>query len=347
MFLHDPRCSSASAKSITRLKNKNKDDCVADSLYWPAMPRAMVLQYPETDRKKGQYPTYDAVDPEPQPHTVQPYCVPVPQNDQYHMHDAAVYSMWMHFVDFCLANASPCHHPDSAMCYAAVDVPVNPYARSKRLPVFRQLCNGQHLTPAVSQVNRYAALHNQQVAPLPLPHAPQQAHHQLHQHQQQQHVSLNLDPEYLPTANHAAPHPPRSVFDVFASAPQYSTAAPSHSAPGPAAHPKTAVPTAFAPISSSVSPASTVIAPASVAAPGTSPDSPAVLTRRNSAGSPVSVTDQLQTAGLGLDSLADLCEDGLTDSSAASAVWSADNCRLQKQNLPQHLVSPLLMPSLF
>jgi len=142
VFLHDPRCCSATAKSITRLKNKNKDDCIADSLYWPAMPRSMVMQYPEhgdKNRPKNPYQPFE----EEQPHSVQPYCVPVPQQDQYHLHDAAVYSMWMHFVDFCLANASPCHHPDTAMCYAAVDVAVNPYTRSNRLSIFRTLCNGQ------------------------------------------------------------------------------------------------------------------------------------------------------------------------------------------------------------
>lgn len=139
VFLHDPRCVAINAKSITRLKNKNKDDCIADSLYWPAMPRSMVMQYPENEHNHHQE---DA-----QPHTVQPYCVPVPQQDQYRLHDAAVYSMWMHFVDFCLATASPSATADSAMCYAAVDVATNPYARSKRLPVFRTLCRGQHVPP--------------------------------------------------------------------------------------------------------------------------------------------------------------------------------------------------------
>jgi hypothetical protein len=309
VFLHDPRCSSATAKSITRLKNKNKDDCVADSLYWPAMPRSMVLQYPETDRKKGQYPTYDAMDPEPQPHTVQPYCVPVPQSDQYHMHDAAVYSMWMHFVDFCLANASPCHHPDTAMCYAAVDVAVNPYARSKRLAVFRALCNGQH----VSAPTRYNAPQAQQ-SHYPPQQAPMQAPH----------PSLNLDPEYIPPSNSARemapPQAPRSVFDVFSGAAPYQPA-PTAAAPGPIGHPRS------------------VMRTASPAMPPTSP-----MVRRNSAGSPVSVTDQLSASLVNDVSGGELTADGVEP-------WNNDcgvaQMRLQRQNLPQNVVSPLLMSSLF
>ena len=36
-----------------------------------------------------------------QPHVIQRYHVPSPQNDQYCRHDQAVYSMWMHFAIFC------------------------------------------------------------------------------------------------------------------------------------------------------------------------------------------------------------------------------------------------------
>jgi hypothetical protein len=129
------------AKSITRLKSKNKDDCVADSLYWPAMPRSMVMKVAENSN------TYNpqTQQQEQQPHTVQPYCVPVPQQDEYHLHDCAVHSMWMHFVDFCQATASSdadntsSLNSEASMCYAAVNVKTNPYTRSDRLPVFRYL----------------------------------------------------------------------------------------------------------------------------------------------------------------------------------------------------------------
>ena len=41
------------------------------------------------------------VDNNNQPHVIQRYHVPSPQNNQYRRHDEAVYSMWMHFVIYC------------------------------------------------------------------------------------------------------------------------------------------------------------------------------------------------------------------------------------------------------
>ena len=41
------------------------------------------------------------VDNNHQPHVIQRYHVPSPQNNQYRRHDEAVYSMWMHFVIYC------------------------------------------------------------------------------------------------------------------------------------------------------------------------------------------------------------------------------------------------------
>ena len=41
------------------------------------------------------------VDYKSQPHVIQRYHVPSPQNDQYCRHDQALYSMWMHFAIFC------------------------------------------------------------------------------------------------------------------------------------------------------------------------------------------------------------------------------------------------------
>ena len=42
-----------------------------------------------------------------QPHVIQRYGVPCPQNNQYRRHDEAVYSMWMHFVTFCSMESTP------------------------------------------------------------------------------------------------------------------------------------------------------------------------------------------------------------------------------------------------
>lgn len=101
-----------------------------DALFWPIMPVSMVSAKLDMNR---------------QPHVIQPYSVPMPQRDLYHRHDAAVYSMWMHFVDFCMANAestSAVAHPgsaDAATCYSAPDSTLNGYTEEPRLHVFRFL----------------------------------------------------------------------------------------------------------------------------------------------------------------------------------------------------------------
>ena len=124
MYLHDPRCICREAKTKTR--RKNKDDTLLDAIFWPIMPYPMVAQKMDTSR---------------QPHVIQPYVVPVPQNDVYRKHDEAVYSMWMHFVDFCVANtdSNTVHPSDKAPVFAAPDVAINAYTKKARLPIFRQL----------------------------------------------------------------------------------------------------------------------------------------------------------------------------------------------------------------
>lgn len=90
------------------------------------------------------------VDSSKKPHVIQSYHVPAPQNDQFRRHDQAVYSMWMHFVDYCVATSesSNCSNIDSAPCYSSPDLPVNPYTKQYRLPIFRALSasNGKSLT---------------------------------------------------------------------------------------------------------------------------------------------------------------------------------------------------------
>jgi hypothetical protein len=124
VYLHDPRCICREAKTKTR--RKNKDDIVLDSLFWPIMPYNAVAQKLDNNR---------------QPHVIQPYNVPSPQSDQFRRHDEAVYSMWMHFVDFCLATGESTHvpYPDLAPCFAAPDLPINAYSQLPRLSVFRVL----------------------------------------------------------------------------------------------------------------------------------------------------------------------------------------------------------------
>lgn len=70
VYLHDPRCMVRDAKTKTR--QKNKEDIVADSLFWPVMPVADVQ---------------NRFDNRGQPHVIQQYNVPVPKNDQYCRHD--------------------------------------------------------------------------------------------------------------------------------------------------------------------------------------------------------------------------------------------------------------------
>ncbi len=108
-----------------------------------------------------------------QPHVIQPYSVPLPQADQYQKHDATVYSMWMHFVDFCLAtsDSNNARHADSAPCFAAPNVPINAYTGEARLKFFQFLssCNGR----AVSREELMRCTGT----PVPLPHgAPRQVH---------------------------------------------------------------------------------------------------------------------------------------------------------------------------
>lgn len=149
VYLHDPRCICKEAKTKTR--RKNKEDVVLDALFWPVMPYPMVAAKLDMNR---------------QPHVIQPYSVPLPQQDQYHKHDATVYSMWMHFVDFCLATSDSINvrHADSAPCYAAPNAPINAYTGEARLKFFQFLssCNGR-------VVSREELLRNTGT-PVPLPH---------------------------------------------------------------------------------------------------------------------------------------------------------------------------------
>jgi hypothetical protein len=131
VYLHDPRCICREAKTKTR--RKNKDDIVLDSLFWPIMPYNAVAQKLDNNR---------------QPHVIQPYNVPSPQPDQFRHHDEAVYSMWMHFVDFCLATGESTNVPyaNLAPCFAAPDLPINAYTQLPRLAVFRVLSAANNQT---------------------------------------------------------------------------------------------------------------------------------------------------------------------------------------------------------
>jgi hypothetical protein len=129
VYLHDPRIICREAKTKTR--RKNEEDSVVDSLFWPVMPYNAVAGKMDSNR---------------QPHVIQPYTVPPPQSDQFYRHDQAVYSMWMHFVDYCSACNSKSEMLVSkyveTACFQAPDQPYNAYTKQARLPVFRTLSQG-------------------------------------------------------------------------------------------------------------------------------------------------------------------------------------------------------------
>lgn len=134
VYLHDPRCICKEAKTKTR--RKNKEDVVLDSLFWPVMPQSMVNE---------------KLDSNGQPHVIQAYSVPQPQNDQYQDHDRAVFSMWMHFVDSCLANQDSKSGASMSACYSAPNTLLNRYTNMKRLPVFLSLSRYESLNRKQSQ----------------------------------------------------------------------------------------------------------------------------------------------------------------------------------------------------
>ena len=135
MYLHDHRCVYKDAKTKTR--KKNKEDMMPDALFWPVMPYEMVAS---------------KLDVNQQPHVIQDYQVPYPQSNQYYKHDCALYSMWMHFVDSCVANNTTADAVSAGLksyeCYSAPDIPMNPHTYRMRLPIFMLLskANGVHIT---------------------------------------------------------------------------------------------------------------------------------------------------------------------------------------------------------
>lgn len=151
VYLHDPRCICREAKTKTR--RKNKEDVVMDALFWPVMPYPMVAAKLDANR---------------QPHVIQPYSVPLPQADQYRRHDTAVYSMWMHFVDFCLANSegTSAAYADASACFSAPDVEINSYTQLPRLEVFRTLCRSNGRSLAVDEVKN--AVQKKRAVPMEL-----------------------------------------------------------------------------------------------------------------------------------------------------------------------------------
>ena len=157
VYLHDPRLLCKEAKTKTR--KKNRDDSVTDSLFWPAMDKHDVRKRLDQAQGQGRH-SQNQHQNQLQPHVIQPYHVPIPfdsfprQTNLVQIpscvlntntgnntdgtgfgkfHDRCLYSLWMHFADYCgTLNGNP-------SVYAAAaegDGGTNRYLGSRRLPVF-------------------------------------------------------------------------------------------------------------------------------------------------------------------------------------------------------------------
>lgn len=80
------------------------------------------------------------VDASGQPIVVQCYNVPFPKYDQYHRHDSALYSLWNHFIEFCMKDAE-----DNRHSVITNDTFMNPFIQKRRLPVFIALAHSNDL----------------------------------------------------------------------------------------------------------------------------------------------------------------------------------------------------------
>ena len=90
------------------------------------------------------------------PHVIQEYKVPVPKSDRFKKHDQAVFSMWMHFVDFCLKEnqiAQDAKKVDLSLTSKDELMGVrNKHTQEERLFVFIELALGREPSP-VNHVN--------------------------------------------------------------------------------------------------------------------------------------------------------------------------------------------------
>jgi hypothetical protein len=152
VYLHDPRIISRNVKSKSR--RKNKDDVVSDAWFWPVMLDEDLV----TDHSS-------------QPIVNQFYHVPLPRLEQANSHNRSVYSMWMHFVEFCIdlstkpsekASFSLIHSQHQVFCHPEElgdfrsgrkksSQYVNMYTGEKRLRVFIQLGKGMGLDGSVTE----------------------------------------------------------------------------------------------------------------------------------------------------------------------------------------------------
>eukprot|EP01038_Epipyxis_sp_PR26KG_P016679 gene16679-22812_t len=138
VYLHDPRITSR-IEVKTNSRKKSKDDVVIDSFFWPVM---------------GANSFNGKVDRSGQPIVMQEYKVPPSMNtfgteNNSDLHDKALYSLWMHFTDYC--QSIPWANNTSAKnirnknhhIHSTEDTDLNSHTRRPRLNIFKQLSRGE------------------------------------------------------------------------------------------------------------------------------------------------------------------------------------------------------------
>lgn len=83
-------------------------------MFWPSLAPELVSR-----RHDGQ------------PLVTQEYSLPKPKYDEFRDHDMAIYSVWNHFIRFCLKNSDQVFEEDYS--------PINQITGKPRLRIFRQL----------------------------------------------------------------------------------------------------------------------------------------------------------------------------------------------------------------
>jgi hypothetical protein len=112
-YLHDPRVMCFNAQN--KIRTKSKGDKTTDALFWPNMPFRHLC-----------------FDKSNEPQVLQQYNVPPPRDNM--KHDEAIYSIWMHFVEFCYLTTMA-DRVGQGFFYHRSQI-VNKYTKKKRLQIF-------------------------------------------------------------------------------------------------------------------------------------------------------------------------------------------------------------------
>lgn len=131
---------------------------MTDAFFWPTMPQSQVMGKVDSRHRKSFSSDYSHCfhlfyeqlhHVFTEPDVSQSYTLPPPGliNEFNSINDAAVYSMWEHFVDYLVSD------PLSVIAQPRSVPPLNPsqpynrYSGKRRLPVFMTLCVGKPLSP--------------------------------------------------------------------------------------------------------------------------------------------------------------------------------------------------------